>query len=274
LWPVHCLYAVLTVGCYATSRAQFEYPGWYWPGLWQYLKQSRLADYFGGYEIHGTENIKDKNAQYFIAIHPHGPVCFSRMFFVGPGGFRELFGRPCRMLAASVLYYLPVIREMTLFFGAVDASKRNVEKLLSKGCNLELYPGGLDEMIQYVPDEVVCKTRTGFLRLALEHGVKVLPVFVFGETSLHSCVKVPGAALIEKLFRVGLVFPVGRFYSFLPFKKPMHLVAGTPIEVVKTPNPSKEQVDALLQEFKAGIQRIFDENKDKYGHSSFKLRFV
>ena len=56
--------------------------------------------------------------------------------------------RPSRMIGASVLFYLPVVREVTLWFGALDAGKETVEMLLQAGANVELYPGALDEMLQ------------------------------------------------------------------------------------------------------------------------------
>ena len=59
------------------------------------------------------------------------------------------------MIGASVLFYLPIVREITLWFGALDADKETVEMLLREGVNVELYPGGLDEMIQ--PGTVCCR---------------------------------------------------------------------------------------------------------------------
>ena len=56
--------------------------------------------------------------------------------------------RPSRMIGANVLFYLPIVREITLFFGALDADKETVEMLLREGVNVELYPGAMDEMIQ------------------------------------------------------------------------------------------------------------------------------
>ena len=52
------------------------------------------------------------------------------------------------MIGANVLFYLPIVREITLFFGALDADKETVEMLLREGVNVELYPGAMDEMIQ------------------------------------------------------------------------------------------------------------------------------
>ena len=63
-------------------------------------------------------------------------------------GFRDLLKRPSRMIGANVLFYLPVVRELTLFFGGLDADKETVEMLLREGVNVELYPGAMDEMIQ------------------------------------------------------------------------------------------------------------------------------
>ena len=63
------------------------------------------------------------------------------------------------------------------------------------------------------------KTRLGFLRLALRHGVDVLPCFRFGETNIHDLLVLPGAATFKKMFRVGLIIPIGRFY-----REEIHLV--------------------------------------------------
>ena len=104
------------------------------------------ANYFGAFEIRGAENITHPERQHIVALHPHGPTAFSRIHFLC--GFRDLLKRPSRMIGASVLFYLPIVREITLWFGALDADKETVEMLLREGVNVELYPGGLDEMIQ------------------------------------------------------------------------------------------------------------------------------
>ena len=73
-------------------------------------------------------------------------------------GFRDLLKRPSRMIGANVLFYLPVVRELTLFFGGLDADKETVEMLLREGVNVELYPGAMDEMIQ----PGTCYTKASF----------------------------------------------------------------------------------------------------------------
>merc|ERR1712241_816137 len=176
---------------YSTSRASKSYPGSYDLAFFGNPDRVRRGciDYFGTFEIRGAENIAHPERQHMVAIHPHGPTAFSRMHFYC--GFRDLLKRPSRMIGANVLFYLPIVREITLFFGALDADKETVEMLLREGVNVELYPGGLDEMIQPGDKTINVKTRRGFLRLALRHGVDILPCFCFGETNMHDCFTPP-----------------------------------------------------------------------------------
>lgn len=75
------------------------------------------------------------------------------------------------------------------------------------------------------------KTRRGFLRLALRHGVDILPCFCFGETNMHDCYTPPGAGLLKRLFRIGLILPMGRFY------REVGSLGITPLRVWSCPFP-------------------------------------
>lgn len=266
---------IMLIAYYGTSRAGMTFPGSYWPEFFGNSEKLRRGceDYFGAFEIRGSENIKNPDKQHIVAIHPHGPTAFSRTFFAC--GFRDLLSRPSRMIGASVLFYLPVVREVTLWFGALDAGKETVEMLLQAGANVELYPGALDEMLQPGDKTINVKTRLGFLRLALRHGVDVLPCFCFGETNIQDLLVPPFAAAFKKMFRVGLILPIGRFYSFVPYKnKPQYLVIGEPIVVDHVAEPSEEQVSALHEQYKAAIAKVFEDNKRELGHEDYSLNIV
>ena len=43
------------------------------------------------------------------------------------------------MLGASALFYLPVIREFTLWFGAVGADRKTFETILKSGVNMCMF---------------------------------------------------------------------------------------------------------------------------------------
>ena len=69
------------------------------------------------------------------------------------------------MIGANVLFYLPIVREITLFFGALDADKETVEMLLRKGVNVE-QGGFFDEFLSRINREMPKKIipLVGFVR--------------------------------------------------------------------------------------------------------------
>jgi 2-acylglycerol O-acyltransferase 2 len=65
----------------------------------------------------------------------------------------------------------------------LTSGKATCDSLLRAGISLVVFPGGLDEAntLGTTAGDVRIKTRTGFVRLAVKHGVPVLPTFTFGE---------------------------------------------------------------------------------------------
>lgn len=116
--------------------AQTRVPGWKgaeW--MWHYFDyDATCKSYFGEWAVHGTEHI-DKAQQYFVGCHPHGTITINRCFWRSESLSRH-FGAGHRMLGASVIFRLPVIRECSLFFGAVDAARANCERWLRAGRSL------------------------------------------------------------------------------------------------------------------------------------------
>ena len=115
------------------------------------------------------------------------------------------------ILAASVIFYLPVLRDIAMWAGCRDGMncwiKYQSEKLLpcpwltlafvvtrtsiktafAQKRSIMLVPGGEREMRENRPEskDVVLITRhKGFVRLALQHGTPLVPVFGFGESRL------------------------------------------------------------------------------------------
>eukprot|EP00962_Isochrysis_galbana_P060417 scaffold34860_cov96-Isochrysis_galbana.AAC.1 len=104
--------------------AQRRHPGWKgFERMWAWFDyDATCASYFGAFGLDGTENI-DVNQQYFVASHPHGTVIFQRMYWRTARLGRFFDQRGWRMLGASILFRIPIVREMSLLFGAVDAGE-------------------------------------------------------------------------------------------------------------------------------------------------------
>jgi len=260
--------------------AELRYPGWKgadW--LWRFFDYTvTCASYFGQFAVHGGENV-DPKAQYFIACHPHGTVIFQRCFWRSKY-IEEIFHRPHRMLGASVIFKIPIMRELSLLFGAVDASKANCISLLKKGVTLVVFPGGLDEANAGSGNKLFLRTRTGFIRLAIKHGIPVLPVFTFGEADAVDRVNIFPEWLVlffQRKFRMSTSFFVGRFWSFIPYRVPFHMCIGRPIPVSYKEGDAdafEAEVKRVHALYKDELKRLHEENKSQYGKPDRELVFT
>jgi 1-acyl-sn-glycerol-3-phosphate acyltransferase len=104
--------------------------------------------------------------------------------------FYSYFGaeRPFHQLAHDLAVRLPGLSVMLRRYGTVSASHDNAGRALDSGSAVLVYPGG--DFESYRPswhsDRVEFGGRSGFVRLALRHGVPIVPVVAIGgqETAL------------------------------------------------------------------------------------------
>jgi 1-acyl-sn-glycerol-3-phosphate acyltransferase len=85
-------------------------------------------------------------------------------------------------LAFDGVYGVPGWRELMQKIGQMPASMDNAEAALNDGCSVLLDPGGSYEVFRPWKDRnrVVFNGRKGFIRLALQAGVPVVPVVGHG----------------------------------------------------------------------------------------------
>lgn len=159
---------------------------------WNGFRQSSLWDFaqrYGGLEVIRTHELTP-NKQYIFGFHPHGILILSRVATYG-GLFEKLFpGIETRVLGATPMFWIPGGREMCLWMGAIDASKKTAVHCLKAGKSLIIYPGGSKEIFETNPNlndvTLVLNNRKGFIKLALEHGTPLVPVVVFGERHFYN----------------------------------------------------------------------------------------
>jgi len=85
----------------------------------------------------------DPSTQYVIGVHPHAALPVGTIMQFTSRDWDMLHPIPrdnIRVLVASVCFYLPVLREMYLGAGFVDASKFSAKRVLEDGRSVMLFP--------------------------------------------------------------------------------------------------------------------------------------
>jgi 1-acyl-sn-glycerol-3-phosphate acyltransferase len=129
--------------------------------------------------------------QYIFAVFPRGINGEFRLLM--DGMLQDAVMPPeradhTRTLAASILFKIPLVREIVLWTGCVDATAASVaDRLLRDNFNLIVLPGGQQEQIrtQWGEEQAYVMRRKGFLKLALRHQVPVVPAYVFGSVDAY-----------------------------------------------------------------------------------------
>mmetsp|Transcript_15331 Transcript_15331/g.24978 ORF Transcript_15331/g.24978 Transcript_15331/m.24978 type:complete len:322 (-) Transcript_15331:323-1288(-) len=217
-----------------------------------------------------------KSDQYLFACHPHGINGEFRLFM--DVKMRETFPNLAswRCLAASVVFYVPLLREISLYTHCIDAGKASATKAMKAGHSIIVVPGGEQEqMLTRFQEEIVyLRKRKGFVRLAMENNAKIVPVYTFGMSDLY----IPSGFLYDfrfwlmKRFRFVICLYSGPFGLPIPFRVPLNMVFGEPISYPATDGkPSKELVDKVHEEYCQSLVRLFDEHKSAYGYASRTL---
>eukprot|EP00435_Cladocopium_sp_Y103_P036375 s1742_g9.t1 len=89
------------------------------------------------------------------------------------------------------------------------------------------------------------QAREGFVRLALQHGVPIVPVYVFGEAQLFQQSKFLFGlrSWIQKKLGIALVMPYGPFgLPFTKFPDPIRMVVGKPVAMPRMPDHTSQDL--------------------------------
>ena len=125
----------------------------------------------------------DPVAQRIFGSHPHGVGSLHHigLMMAGPNAcepgksFEAVSPGANRCeLAASVLFRLPVLRELALAVGCCDASRAVVDRVLSRGSSVGVLVGGEQEQLlsqRGKRQTVYVLKRKGIMKVALRHGV-------------------------------------------------------------------------------------------------------
>ena len=133
------------------------------------------------------------------------------------------------------------MRELWLASYCIEASKKVAVAAIKRGGRgtaVLVYPGGETEQLLTVRgrERVYLSGRKGFIKLALERGCEVCPVYAFGESDLyeHSQLFIGLRRTIQKKFGAAVPLIYGQI-GLLPYFPPngVKLVWGSPIGLFK-----------------------------------------
>jgi Diacylglycerol acyltransferase len=157
-----------------------------WPPLWRgWWLWREVASYFNA-RLHKTVDLPPTKS-YIFGFHPHGVVAFGGFLAFGTHalGFSRLFpGIDVRVLTLTVNFRAPFLREYLLLHGTGSVDRHSCLNMLRHGKSIMIVIGGGKESLYSKPRsaELVLKRRKGFVKIALQTGASLVPVYSFGET--------------------------------------------------------------------------------------------
>jgi 1-acyl-sn-glycerol-3-phosphate acyltransferase len=238
------------------------------------LWRAGLGTYFRS-EVRGIENIPPSGPALLVGNHSGGTLIADTFVFATE--FYSHFGpqRRFHQLAHDVAARIPATGISR--WGTVAASHDNARKAFDKGAPVLVYPGGDYETFRpsWHSDRVEFGGRKGFIKLALERDVPIVPVVAIGgqETALfltrgQRAARLSGWADLTriKVLPVALAPPFGVSVLDLPTRIPLPakitIDVLPPIDLSQRFGPDPEY-DDVYDQITGDMQEVLSELQEE-----------
>lgn len=258
--PLFIFIAALTLSVFAPAK----------PLLWIGFQHSTLVSSWRRYFQFSfvMDEKLDQEGRYIFAGFPHGvfPVsellCISLLLRIWPR--LRVYS-----ICASSTFKVPVWRHILSWTGARPATRHHFRSLLKRG-SVSLVPGGIAEMFLWEQDREAIKIldRKGFVRIAVESGTPIVPVWHFGNSKLFSWVAPRWLEFVSRRLRVAVGYPMGRWRTLMPCNAPLMMAVGSPIHVphIAPGQPGyREAVDVAHEQLVKALVELYEKYKGLYG---------
>ena len=196
----------------------------------------------------GLENIDPQRPTLFVGNHT-----IYGMLDVPLLGY-EVYQRKgvyIRGLADRMHYKIPVWRDIFKWIGSVVGTRENCSALMQSGAHIMVFPGGSREVAKRKGEayQLIWKDRTGFARMAVEHGYRIIPFAAVGAEECYDILidsnDIMGSGLVKWLKTTALgskfigdgeqIFPLSRGLglSVIPRPERFYYSFGEPIETAQ-----------------------------------------
>jgi len=220
--------------------------------------------------------------------HVHGLLPFnSALMTVLPDFCRR---EHCVVVSDAFTHVVAGLRDLGQWLGSRECTREAIGKALDNEISVVLVPGGVAEtfMTRSWDTTVFCyRGHRGFIRLALAHHRRVVPVFSFGEWELLDNVYWPRTQALTRRY-IGFPIPFlphGLCFLPLPRRPPrgITIVQGAPIDVEtfldralldKDPKNIEQAVEKAHQAYFNQLFYLFEKYKANAGYPNHKLIFI
>jgi len=231
-----------------------------------------LSTFYFRAEVRDLGNVPPDRPVLLVGNHSGGNVIVDTFIF--SLAFSTYFGveRPFHQLAHNLAVGWPVAGRLLRKSGTLSASHEHAEEALANGAPVLVYPGGDWETHRpsWQSGAVDFAGRKGFVRLALDAGVPIVPVVSIGgqETALFLSrgARLAKALRLDRVARlkvlpISLALPwglnVGDFAGHLPLPAKITIEVLPPIDLEREFGPEPD-VDEVYAHVTAQMQEALD----------------
>jgi hypothetical protein len=267
-----------------------------WPALRASLLWSELFGRYFGLELLLSRRLRPDVAaqlgdaraenpalrQAIVLFHPHSIFPLSHIGLGLTMAWKKALPHlRVNPLTASIIHYVPVMRELQQWLGSCDVSRHTVENLLCMGRSVQIVCGGQAEMFESrswdTQIRLVRARRLGVFRIAIQRGLPLVPLYSFRETLTFDNVYLPRVqGWFKSLIGIPVPFLVLGAYGLpLPRRVPVSVAVGPPVHPLqRCHDPTPQQVTELQQRYFDALQRLFEEFKHEAGHGHCTIQWV
>ncbi|PFH50930.1 hypothetical protein AMATHDRAFT_143758 [Amanita thiersii Skay4041] len=279
LWPLLAVYLIWAL--YIDKMP--EYGGrsskWFRSSIfWRYF-----ADYYPASFLKEAELPADR--PYVFGYHPHDSlltVCEYKAT-----GFSEAFpGLKPHLLTLKSNFNMPFYRDILLALGICSVSRESCSNIMKSGPGsaITIVVGGAAESLSAHPGtaDLTLRKRLGFIRIAIQHGADLVPVFSFGENDIYQQMpneKGTTIYALQRKFQSVFGFTLPLFHGrgllnynlgLMPYRRRIVAVIGKPIHTEKCEKPSIEEVKRVQERYIQELTRIWNTYKDQFAKARLR----
>ncbi|KAF9038596.1 diacylglycerol acyltransferase-domain-containing protein [Panaeolus papilionaceus] len=240
----------------------------------KWWRESIFWKYFAAYYPASWNLPADR--PYVFGYHPHGEGALAT-FATEATGFSQAFpGIVPHLLTLTTNFQMPFYRDVLLALGVCSVSKQSCSNILKAGPGsaITIVVGGAAESLSAHPGtaDLTLRKRLGFIKLAIQHGADLVPVFSFGENDIYQQMPNEKGTLVynfqrkfQSIFGFTLPFFHGRGLLNCTLVLPdLFSLVGRPIHVTQSDKPTLEEVMKIQKLYIEELERIWNTYKDTF----------